>query len=237
MGEDKAIASQPQVDFSIDWAAITDGLDDELEKDMLPFLAFGVPYVQVADYFGIHKSTISKKIERNPAFANAIVEARKIVKWELHRIYLNQKAIIAWDVIDKTLSINPFERDEKEKYVHDAATRRTLFTEKNKMARFVVQQLGLRVQKVEVDHNVPKPIFMGDESAANMVIDAIKKHSSVDGIPVRDIATEYKIAQGKEQVHNVKMELSDEERELDIPYDRKSFDLQGASIDEEDYAQ
>ena len=185
----------PAVDFQIDWMSLGEGLDD-FERDLLPFMAFGVPYVQVANLFGVTKSAISKRISRNKSFANAIAEARKTVKWELHRIMLNQKAVIAWHNMDYYLTVDPFEKDEKDKYIYDATMRRELVKEKARMTRFTLEQLGLRIQKVEVEHNVPKPMFVGDSSAAEIVVQAIKRMEIEEPKRAKEVVGEYKVLEG-----------------------------------------
>lgn len=208
----------PPIDFKIDWEAIGEGLDD-VEQKLLPFLSFGVPYVQVADFFNIHKSTISKRLERNKNFARAVAEARKIVKWELHKIWLNQKAVKAWENLDYFLTVDPLETDESGKYIYDKLLQRQLLSEKAKMTRFTLEQLGLRIQKVEVEHSVPRPIFVGDSTAAAMVIEAVKKSGEYK--EPKEIATEYRIVSG-DGGEKKKMVPTEEEAAIGEPWDRKS---------------
>ena len=192
------------VDFSIDWGLIGEGLDD-LENQMLPFMAFGVPYIQVARYFGIHKSTISKRLSRNPHFAQAVAEARKVIKWELHRVWLNNTAVMAWANVEWYLGLDPFEKDEEDKFVYTARIRLAMFNEKAKMSRFIIDQLGLRVHKVEVEHNAPKPIFVGDETAAAAIVDALSANPEVETDP-RKIAENYRLLPEPDDVEVLTME-------------------------------
>lgn len=220
---DSSNSTDLQIDFNIDWSEIAHGLN-EFEEQILPFLAFGVPYVQVAEFFGVHKSTISKRFELNKNFARAVAQARKIVKWELHRVFLNQKAVKAWSNLDWFLSVNPLEKEDGKYVYEDVAIRRLLMSEKAKVSRFIVDQLGLRVHKVEVEHNTPPPMFIGDESAAAMVIDAINKTANEESTRTpKEIAAEYRLVKGQDRdKETIPFKLSEEEREAPLPWDKKS---------------
>lgn len=214
--------SLQQIDFKIDWSEIAEGLTD-FDQQLLPFLAFGVPYSQIADFFDVDKSTITKRFTYDKHLGPAVAHARKIVKWELHRIWLNQKAVKAWENLDWFLSIDPFEKNEDDKFVHDSQMRKSLMSEKAKMTRFTLEQLGLRIQRVEVEHNTPRPMFDGDASAAQVVIEAINRLKD-EGFKSPDvIAAEYKVISGVEITSEepVRMKPSEEEREIKEPWDRR----------------
>lgn len=156
----------------IDWNALNDGVPDQYQ-DWMPFLVFGLPYIKIADIFGVSKSTVTKAITNHPALGRAISLGRKMVKRQLHYVWLDQKAVTAWKQLDGFLDLDPFEKNEKGKFIHDTATRRTLLVEKGKMVRFVLTQLGLHVQRVEVRHDAPPPMFLGDASLAEHVVQRI----------------------------------------------------------------
>lgn len=212
-------ASREPSDLLIDWVSLSDGINDTW-ADWLPFLVFGVPYVQIAKIFGVDKSAITHAINGNKDFARRIAQGRKMVKRQLHYVWLDQKAVAAWRNIDYFLSLDPLEIDDEGKYVvKDAGTRRMMFQEKAKMTRFVLQQLGLHVQKYEVTHNVPQPMFMGDQTLASFVVDRVR--SIVNGEDSRDvdvIAAEFRDVTDEYE----EFTMTEEESNTERPYDRKS---------------
>lgn len=218
-GEDERMPSE----LMIDWMNLTDGLPSNW-GDWLPFLAFGVPYVQIAKIFNIDKSTITHALTGNKDFARRVAQVRKMVKRQLHYVWLDQKAVAAWKNIDYYLSLDPFAKDEDDKYiVKSEATRRMMFQEKAKMTRFVLQQLGLHIQRYEVVHHTPQPMFLGDETLAQYVIERVR--DVVDGNENRDvdlIAAEYRYIEGTGQDYEPVVPTGDDEIESEAPYDRKS---------------
>ena len=211
-------------DLMIDWMALTEGLHESW-ADWMPFLVFGMPYVQIARIFDIDKSTITNALKFNPDFARRVSQGRKMVKRQLHFLWLDQKAVLAWKNLDYFLTLDPFEKDENGDYViDDRSMRRLMFTEKAKMSRFILQQLGLHVQRHEVLHHTPQPMFLGDVSLAEHVVTRVKE--IVDGKDERDvetIAAEFRVLQGdSEDAEFVELEPSEEEQEIERPYDRKS---------------
>ena len=109
--------------------------------------------------------------------------------------------------------------DEGIYVVKDAATRKMMFQEKAKMTRFVLQQLGLHIQRHEVMHNVPQPMFMGDETLATFVVERVKSVMRDDGDrDVEVIAAEFYDITDR----HTGFEMTDEEAETERPYDKKS---------------
>ena len=210
-------------DLMIDWMALSEGLPDG-EADWLPFLVFGVPYVQIAKIFGIHKSTITKALNNHPDFARRVAQGRKMVKRQLHYLWLDQKAVMAWQGVDYYLSLDPFEKDENGEYVNEVGVRRVMFQEKAKMVRFVLQQLGLHVQRHEVTHHTPQPMFMGDSSVAEIVVERVRAiMSGDDERDVDVIAGEYRDLIGADESELKEYEVSDiEDETAERPYQRKS---------------
>jgi hypothetical protein len=221
--QENMIVSDEQRDISdllIDWMVLSEGLNDT-HADWLPFLVFGMPYVQVAKIFGCDKSNITHalKAEGN-GLARAVTKGRSMVKRQLHYVWLDQKAVQAWRNIDYFLQIDPFETDEKDKYVHSDAIRKLLIQERARMSRFVIQQLGLHVQRYEVKHTAPPPMFMGDSSLAKLVVERVTMAMSGEqGDWDPDVISgEYHIV-GDEG--SQPMKPSEEEAELEAPYDRR----------------
>lgn len=219
--EDEDISAS---DLMIDWMALTEGLHDSW-ADWMPFLVFGMPYVQIAKIFDIDKSTITNALKFNPDFARRVAQGRKMVKRQLHFLWLDQKAVNAWKNIDYFLNIDPFEKSDDGEYViEDKSMRRLMFTEKAKMSRFILQQLGLHVQRHEVLHHTPQPMFLGDVSLAEHVVTRVKE--IVDGKDERDveaIAAEFRVLQGDaEDAEFEELSPSEEEQDIERPYDRKS---------------
>jgi len=219
VGDDERMPSE----LMIDWVSLSEGLPSNW-GDWMPFLAFGVPYVQIANIFGIDKSTITHALNGNKDFARRVSQARKMVKRQLHYVWLDQKAVMAWKNLDYYLTLDPFEKDEDEHYViKTAAERRMMFQEKAKMTRFVLQQLGLHIQRHEVIHHTPQPMFMGDETLAQYVVDRVK--DLVKGDEERDIdilAAEYRYVEGAGEQDYEDMTPMEDEIESEAPYDRKS---------------
>jgi len=199
MSEEKELIQVPEsasgeLELYIDWEGLSDGLT-QVMQDWLPFLAFGVPYVEIARIFGINKSTITHQIQNHPEFARAIAMSRQMMKWQLHQVWLNQKAIAAWKNVDYFLNLDPLAKDEEGKYLEkDPVMRRSMMQERAKMTRFVLEQLGLRVQRVEVTHNTPNPMFQGDESLAAEFVSKLKDiiESGKDIRSPEDMAKEYR---------------------------------------------
>lgn len=218
LGDEERLPSE----LMIDWLSLAEGLPSNW-GDWLPFLAFGVPYVQIAKIFGIDKSTITHAINGNKDFARRVAQVRKMVKRQLHYVWLDQKAVVAWKNIDYYLTLDPFEKDEDDKYVIKAeATRRMMFQEKAKMTRFVLQQLGLHVQRHEVVHHTPQPMFLGDETLAQYVVEKVKEIAT--GEEERDvevIAAQYRYVEGVEDQEYEPLTPSDEELESEAAYSRK----------------
>jgi len=211
-------------DLMIDWMALSDGLHDSW-ADWLPFLVFGVPYVQIAKIFEIDKSTITNALKFNPDFAKRVAQGRKIVKRQLHYVWLDQKAVNAWRNIDYYLNLDPYEKDGKGNYVYPSAERRAMFQEKAKMTRFVLQQLGLHVQRHEVLHHTPQPMFMGDSVLADHVINRVKEimTGSDDIADVEAISAQYRVLTGSIGNDDAQdIEPTDEEQEIEAPYKRRS---------------
>jgi hypothetical protein len=205
-------------DLMIDWQRLGEGLSDQ-HADWLPFLVFGMQHKQVAEIFGCDRSNISHGIRNNPELAVAIAQGRKMVKRQLHYVWLDQKAIAAWRNIDNILNRDPFEKDENDKYMYDAAMRRTIYLEQAKMSRFVVQQLGLHVQRHEVMHSAPEPMFKGDQKLASLVVERVTMAMESDP-KVRDpevIAGEYAVIKEHD-----KFEPTEEEKEVESPYEGHS---------------
>jgi len=222
VGDEERLPSE----LLIDWESLTRDIREEW-ADWMPFLAFGVPNTQIARIFGIDKSTISHALNGNKEFAMRVAQARKMIKRQLHYVWLDQKAVNAWKNIDYYLNIDPFETDEEGQYiVKTESMRRAMFQEKAKMTRFVLQQLGLHVQRYEVTHNTPQPMFLGDETLAQYVVDRVK--SVMSGEEERDvetIAAQYRYIIGDNREYDedaVDIELSEEEEASEAPYDRKS---------------
>lgn len=218
VGDDKRLPSE----LMIDWVALTRDIRDAW-ADWMPFLVFGVPYTQIAKIFGIDRSTITHAINGNKDFARRVAQGRKMVKRQLHYVWLDQKAIVAWKNIDYYLTLDPLEKDEEDMYVIPAeATRRMMFQEKAKMTRFVLQQLGLHIQRHEVVHHTPQPMFLGDATLAQYVVERVK--DIVKSEEVRDvetIAAEYRYIVGDE-AEMEELQPSKEEQESEAPYDKKS---------------
>jgi len=208
-------------DLMIDWMALSDGLHDSW-ADWMPFLVFGVPYVQIAKIFNVDKSAITNALKLNHDFGRRVAQGRKMVKRQLHYLWLDQKAVSAWKNIDFYLSCDPFEKKEDGTFLHDAGTRRMMFSEKAKMTRFVLQQLGLQVQRHEVLHHSPPPMFMGDATLADHVIDRVR--DIMNGEEERNIeiiATQYRVLNDDEsESSDFKVDASEEK--LEAPYDRRS---------------
>ena len=215
------VESSPELsDLMIDWLALSDGLHDSW-ADWMPFLVFGVPYAQIARIFDIDKSTVTNAIKLNPDFARRVAQGRKMVKRQLHYVWLDQKAVKAWKNIDFYLEVDPLEKKENGRYVYDASTRRMLMSEKAKMTRFVLQQLGLHVQRHEVLHHTPQPMFLGDETLAEHVIERVKELvTEEDERDIRAIAAEYRVIKGDGD-DAIPFEPTEEEKELEAPYERK----------------
>lgn len=218
VSDDERIPSE----LMIDWVALTRDIRDEW-ADWMPFLVFGVPYVQIARIFGVDKSTITHALKGNADFARRVAQGRSMVKRQLHYVWLDQKAITAWKNIDYYLELNPLERDEDGAYiVKSEATRRMMFQEKAKMTRFVLQQLGLHVQRHEVTHHTPQPMFLGDETLAQYVVERVSSiMSNEEERDVEVIAAEYRYITGGDS-ETEPMIMTDEEKESEAPYDRKS---------------
>jgi hypothetical protein len=207
-------------ELMIDWLALSDGLADN-HADWLPFLVFGVPYVTIAEIFECDKSNITHALNNHPELSRAVSQGRKMVKRQLHYLWLDQKAVKAWRNIDYYLNLDPFEKKEgSDDYVHDAAMRRTMLVESAKMTKFVLQQLGLHVQRHEVLHNVPTPMFQGDQSLAKLVVERVTMamEAKSDERDVDVVAAEYTVLTGDE---DKKFEIADEEREIEPAYDRR----------------
>lgn len=202
-------------DLMIDWQALGEGLAEN-HADWLPFLVFGMPYVQIARIFGCDKSNVTHALKRHPELARAVAQGRKMVKRQLHYVWLDQKAVSAWRSIDEFLLLEPFEVDEYGQYVHDKATRRTLIQEKAKMIRFVIQQLGLQVQRYEVTHNVPTPMFKGDDKLAQLVVERVTMVAEDNDKDV--IAGNYKVLKEGKDIE--KMSPTEEEQEIEAAYDK-----------------
>jgi len=199
----------------LNWQALAEGLPEHY-ADWLPFMVFGVPYADIARIFGIHKSTITKALTNNKDFARAVSQGRRLVKRQLHYVWLDQRAVSAWKNVGEYLNIDPMEKDEKGRYViEDRTMRLALMKEKAKMSRFVLQQLGLHVQRVEVTHNSPPPMFMGDATLANIVIERVQK--IMDGEDGDIVQGEYKkLGDGKP------MEPMEDEEALGVVYKERS---------------
>lgn len=206
----------------IDWEALTRNVRDEW-ADWMPFLVFGVPQVQIARIFDIDKSTITHALHGNKDFARRVAQGRKMVKRQLHYVWLDQKAVAAWRNIDYYLAVDPFEKNEDGQYIHNATMRRAMFQEKAKMTRFVLQQLGLHVQRYEVTHTTPQPMFLGDETLAQYVVERVKDvMTGEEERDVETIAAKYRFITGVGDDDIEDMVLTEEEEETERPYDRKS---------------
>jgi len=209
-------------DVSIDWAALSEGVREQY-VDWLPFLVFGMPYADVARLFRVHKSTITKALSSDKSLARAVAIGRTLVKRQLHYMWLDQKAVAAWRNIGGTLEVDPYEKDSGGSFVYDQKERIELLKERNKMSRFVVQQLGLNVQRVEVTHNTPMPMFLGDSSMADLVVSRVL--GAMDADPKsRDpeaIAAEYRVV-GGDYGETVDISYSEEEEELAPVYVEKN---------------
>ena len=90
------------------------------------------------------------------------------------------------------------------------------------MTRFVLQQLGLHVQRHEVVHHTPQPMFLGDETLARYVVEKVK--DVMDSEETRDvevIAAEYRYIEGVGDQEYEPLTQSEEEKETEAPYDKK----------------
>lgn len=215
MDNELAEAGDSQVsDLMIDWQGLSEGLTDQ-HADWLPFLVFGMPHKQVAEIFGCDRSNVSHGIRNNPELAGAISQGRKMVKRQLHYVWLDQKAVSAWRNIDEILSKDPFEKNRLDHYIYDKNMQKTIYLEKAKMSRFVVQQLGLHIQRHEVVYNVPAPMFKGDQKLASLVVERVTM--VMDSEPGdRDpavISGEYSVIDDHEEFRQV-----EEEKELEASY-------------------
>lgn len=210
-------------DLMIDWMALSDGLHESW-ADWLPFLVFGVPYVQIAKIFGVDKSAITNALKFNTDFAKRVSQGRKIVKRQLHYVWLDQKAVNAWKNIDYYLNLDPYEKDDGGDYIYPSSERRAMFQEKAKMTRFVLQQLGLHVQRHEVLHHTPQPMFMGDNILAEQVINRVKEIMSGDenNRDIEAISAEYRVITGRPSDEVEEFEPTEEEGEIEAPYKRRS---------------
>lgn len=219
LGDEERLPSE----LMIDWMRITEGLPESW-ADWMPFLAFGVPYAQIAKLHGCDKSAITHALNGNKDFARRVAQVRKMVKRQLHYVWLDQKAVAAWKNIDYYLALDPLETDEEGQYVvKNEATRRMMFQEKAKMTRFVLQQLGLHIQRHEVVHHAPQPMFLGDETLAQVVVERVR--DLMAGEEERDvdvIASEYRYIEGVEVEDYAEVEPVGDEEESEAPYDRKS---------------
>ena len=217
LGDDERLPSE----LMIDWVGLTEGLPPNW-ADWMPFLAFGVPYAQIGRIFGIDPTGITHAMNGNKDFARRVSQVRKMVKRQLHYVWLDQKAVVAWKNIDYYLTLDPLEKDEDGKYVvKSEATRRMMFQEKAKMTRFVLQQLGLHIQRHEVVHHTPQPMFLGDETLAQYVVEKVKEIASGDDEErdVEIIAAKYRYVEGVEDQEYEPLTPSDEEKESETPYD------------------
>lgn len=159
-------------DLLIDWEALADGLA-ESHAEWLPFLVFGVPNNQIAKIFNIDRSIITHAIQRNDNLAYAISQGRKIVKRQLHYLWLDQKAVAAWKGVDFFLEVDPFESDENGQSKYTPVMQKAILIEKAKMIRYIIGQLGLHVHRYEVTHDTPTPMFKGDKDLAEIVMERI----------------------------------------------------------------
>jgi hypothetical protein len=206
-------------ELMIDWLTLSEGLMDS-HADWLPFLVFGMPYVKIAEIFGCDKSNITHALNNHPELARAVAQGRKMVKRQLHYVWLDQKAVNAWRNIDYYLNLDPFEVNEENEYIHDSAMRRAMLVETAKMTKFVLQQLGLHVQRHEVLHSVPRPMFQGNQSLAALVIERVtmameaKDEDRDPGI----VAAEFRVIDDSE---TEKLKPTEEEREIEPAYDRR----------------
>lgn len=229
MSEDSSIVKSAdtedvQGDIMIDWMALTEGLHESW-ADWMPFLVFGMPYVKIADIFKIDKSTITNALKFNKDFARRVAQGRKMVKRQLHYLWLDQRAVSAWKNVDYFLSLDPYAKDEDGRYIiGDAYERRTMFTEKAKMSRFVLQQLGLHVQRHEVLHHTPQPMFLGDETLAKYVVERVSQvMNTSEPRDVETIVAEYRaLPDGIEDGDFKEIEPDGEELEIDAAYEKKS---------------
>ena len=220
VGDEERLPSE----LMIDWVSVTDGLPDNW-ADWMPFLAFGVPYAQIARIFGIDKSGITHALNGNKDFARRVAQVRKMIKRQLHYVWLDQKAVVAWKNIDYYLTLDPLEKDEDDKYiVKSEATRRMMFQEKAKMTRFVLQQLGLHVQRHEVVHHTPQPMFLGDETLAQYVVEKVKDVMLAgEERDVDVIAAQYKYIESAGDLEYLPIKPEGEEVDIEPAYD----DLRG----------
>jgi len=217
IGDEERLPSE----LLIDWVSLTDGLPDAW-GDWMPFLAFGVPYNQIAKIFGIDRSTITHALNGNKDFARRVSQVKKMIKRQLHYVWLDQKAVTAWKNVDYFLSLDPLAKDEEDKYIiKNETTRRMMFQEKAKMTRFVLQQLGLHVQRHEVVHHTPQPMFMGDETLAAYVVERVRNvMESGEERDVEVIAAKYKYIEGYSEQETLPMEPIGEELDTEAPYDK-----------------
>lgn len=208
-----------ETDLVIDWHALTEGLPDD-RADWLPFLVFGMPYNKIAEIFGIDKSTITHALKGDTGrgsseLGRAVALGRKMVKRQLHYVWLDQKAVQAWRNVDYFLNIDPFATDESGGYLYDCSMQRTIFVEKAKMTKFILSQLGLHVQRYEVTHNVPEPMFRGDESLARIVIDTVTSAMKNDtGQSVEKML----LAEGVIDGEYRPLRLSDDEKSIELDH-------------------
>lgn len=213
-------------DVMIDWVALSEGLPDNY-ADWLPFLVFGIPYVKIAQVFGIDKSTITNALKYCPDLARRVSQGRNFVKRQLHYVWLDQKAVTAWKNIDYYLGIDPYEKDEGGKFIYpEVSERRVLLQEKAKMTRFVLQQLGLHVQRHEVVHHTPQPMFLGDSILAEHVVNKIKEIVSLDSDrrDVETISAEFRVLAGKEMITDADVDADEGEAESNPPYSRRAVE-------------